>query len=237
MRVQTKTNEWAHGLAAALAGVLMLTAAPAFAETPAAILYDVTEVMSVTKGRVPHRVAEGALAGTSKLDTPFCPHKVAKKLPEGATECWVIAKGADDIDLTTGLGTLSAQVTAVTTGDNPFAAPELSLASVSLAGSIDFSPALGGVPYGTVDGRVDGRQRFRGVFLQPFLGSVVADNAGHTLRQLLCPFSPTPNSSLGGADYAWLEVGAAGPTGKCIDIQPDQTSLGYPTLRFDLFFD
>jgi hypothetical protein len=232
-----RMKEWAHGWAICLFGFLMITASPAFAETPAAILYDVTEVMSVTKGRVPHRVAEGALAGTSKLGTPLCPHKVAKQLATGSTECWVVAKGADDINLDTGLGTLSAEVTAVTTGDNPFAAPELSLASVSLAGSIDFSPALAGMPYGTVAGLVDGRKRFRGVFLQPFLGSTVIDDAGTTLRQYLCPWTPNPKTSLGGPDFAWIEVSAGVPTGTCIDIQPNQMSLGYPTLRFDLFFD
>jgi hypothetical protein len=231
-----RMKEWAHGWAICLFGLVMITASPALAETPAAILYDVTEVMKVTTGRVPHRIAEGALAGSAKLGTPFCPEKLAAKLPPGATECWVIANGTDNINLTTGHGTLAALVVPVTTGDNPFAAPELALERVSVSGRIDFSPALSGLPYGTVDGRVDGRHRFRGVFLQPFLGSVVADAQGTTLRQMFCPLTPTPNPSLGGPDFAWLEIDAGVPTGKCIDIQPNQTSLGYPTLRFDLFF-
>jgi hypothetical protein len=107
-------KEWAHGWAICVFGLMVITASPALAETPAAILYDVTEIMKVTTGRVPHR-------------TPFCPQSLAAKLPPGATECWVIANGVDDIDLTTGQGTLSAVVVPVTTGDNPFAAPEMSL--------------------------------------------------------------------------------------------------------------
>jgi hypothetical protein len=151
----------------------------------------------------------------------------------------VIANGSDEINLVTGQGTLKAIVVPVTTGDNPFAAPEYELGRMALTGTIDFSPALAGLPYGTVEGRVDGRTRFRGTFLQPFLGSAIGSADGRTLRQLLCPLSAShqQKGQHGDQDFAWLEIGPTGPTGKCIDIQAAEMSLGYPTLRFDLFFD
>jgi hypothetical protein len=227
---------WALDWIIPFVGVFLLTSAAMAAEAPDATLYDLTQVMKVVGKRVPHRIAEGALAGTAKLGSPLCPTKLEPKLPAGATECWITATGADDINLDTGQGTVSAIIVPVTTGDNPFAAPQLGLERMQVTGKIDFSPALAGAPFGTVEGRVDGRHKFTGVFLQPFLGSVVEASSGQTLRHLFCPLSPNPNESLGGADYAWMEVDAQGPTGRCIDIQPTQMSLGYPPLRFDLYF-
>jgi hypothetical protein len=210
--------------------------APAAAQTsPGATLYGVTENYRVVGGGVQHRIAEGALSGSAQLGTPFCPQNLAAKLPAGATHCPINATGADDINLTTGQGTLGAVITPVTTGDNPFAAPELILDRVAVSGKIDFSPALSGLPFGTVEGRVDGRNRFTGVFMQPFLGSVPFGSG--TLRQTFCPLSPTPNPHLGGVDYAWVEVSGGAMTGRCIDVLPQQLSLGYPPLRFDLFFE
>lgn len=234
--IRTRLKQWACGWGIAFAGAAVMTTAAAAAETPDATLYDVTEVMRIVGTRPQHRVAEGALAGTAKLGTPFCPEKLASKLPEGATECWIIADGGDDINLVTAQGTLAATITPVTTGDNPFAAPELAHDRITVEGRIDFSPALGGLPYGTVEGRVDRRHRFTGVFLQPFLASAVEPTSGLTLRQIFCPASPAANASLGGPDYAWLEVVDGAPTGRCIDVQPNQMALGFPTLRFDLFF-
>ncbi len=219
-----------------IGGVLAATVGSAAAQAaPGATLYDVTETMRVVGRRVQQRLAKGALAGVAQLGTPFCPETLAPQLPAGATQCWVVALGGDDINLTNGQGTLTATVVPVTTGDNPFAAPELVLGKSRVVGTIDFSPALGGLPFGTVKGRVNGRSRFTGVFLQPFLGSVVVD--GRTLRQQLCPLAPDPNPNLGGVDYAWVEVADGQLTGNCIDIQADQMSLGYPPLRFDLFFE
>jgi hypothetical protein len=221
---------------AMIGAVLAATVAPAAAQAaPDATLYDVTETMRVVGHRVQQRLARGALAGVARLGTPFCPASLAPQLPDGATECWVVALGGDAINLTNGQGVLQASVVPVTTGDNPFAAPELVLGRAQVAGTIDFSPALQSLPYGTVKGRVNGRTRFTGVFMQPFLGSVVV--GGQTLRQQLCPLSPDPNPSLGGVDYAWVEVAGGQLTGRCIDIQPSQMSLGYPPLRFDLFFE
>jgi hypothetical protein len=232
MRLRPRTLDWIIPLV----GVFLLTSGALAAETADATLYDVTQVMKVVGTKAPRRLADGALAGTAKLGSPLCPRKLAGDLPPGATECWITATGSDRIDLATGKGAVEAVIVPVTTGDNPFAAPQLGLERMVVSGKIDFSAALHGAPFGTVEGRVDGRHTFTGVFLQPFLGSVVDATTGQTLRHLFCPLSPAPNESLGGADYAWMEVDAQGPTGRCIDIQPTQMSLGYPTLRFDLFF-
>jgi len=233
----TLTRPWRLDWMIPLIGVFVMASAAVAAEAPDATLYDVTQAMKVAGTKVPHRIAEGALAGTAKLGSPLCPKKLGPKLPAGASECWLTATGVDDINLETGQGTLAAIIIPVTTGDNPFGAPQLAIERMTVTGRIDFSAALGGAPFGTVQGRVDSRHKFTGVFLQPFLGSVVEASSGQTLRHLFCPLSMTPNPSLGGPDYAWVEVDAAGSmTGRCIDIQPNQLSLGYPTLRFDLFF-
>jgi hypothetical protein len=243
---RTRLRPWALDWMIPLIGVFVMSTAAVAAEAPGATLYDVTQAAKVVGKRVPHRIAEGALAGPAKLNTPFCPEKLASKI--NGDECWVTAIGSDNIDLTTGQGTLTAVIIPVGTGpgENPFAAPQVALERMSVSGRIDFSPALAGEFYGTVSGRVDGRHRFTGVFLQPFDGDVEANLVlgpffppGFTMAQFLC--GTTPHNPHFAADYKWVEVERVGETvqrtGKCIDVQPHQISLGYPTLRFDLFFE
>ena len=66
---RTRMTELAHGLAAALAGVLMLSAIPASAETPAALVYDATSVAQANDGRVPVGLARGAVAAAAQRGT------------------------------------------------------------------------------------------------------------------------------------------------------------------------
>ena len=120
-----RVRPWALDWLIPFFGVFVMTTAAVAAETPDATLFDLTQVMKVVGSRVPHRIAEGALAGTAKLGSPLCPRKLEPKLPSGATECWITATGADDINLNTGKGTLAAVIVPVTAGDNPFGAPQL----------------------------------------------------------------------------------------------------------------
>ena len=67
--------------------------------------------------------------------------------------------------------TLAATITAVVTGDNPFAAPDLITNRVYLFGTIDCSPVFTGQLYGTVTGRTLSGVPFTGVYN---LASVIA---------------------------------------------------------------
>jgi hypothetical protein len=156
--------------------------------------------------------------------------------------------GSDNVSLTTGLGTLSGQFTTVVQGDNPVDGPEAVALRGEFFGRMDFSPAiLHQIPYGTVAGRVNvrgARTPFTGVFRLPFAGNAeveVAPGFKMTLRQIFCPLSPTPNpyadALYGGIDLAYLDFDATHtPNGQCLDIQPNELSLGAPLVRFDIDF-
>jgi hypothetical protein len=130
-------------------------------------------------------------------------------------------------------------------------------------GQMDFSPAIVGKltetplgsillphPYGTVKGALKTRGAsnadFTGVFRLPFAGNVeIVPGTGVTLRQVFCPATPRSLEDeefdadfYGGIDLVYLDnVEAAGTTeGRCLDIQPNELSLGAPLVRFDVKF-
>lgn len=236
---------------AGLAG-LALAGVPAVVSAGGATLYELSENMKLTS-KIRHgqtigrRQAMSALSGVAAVKTPLCPQAVLASGPGG---CAINVIGMDDISLMTGLGTLEGTYTTVVQGDNPVDGPEAVVQIGAFTGQMDFSPAiLRQVPYGTVVGRVtsgSGRGRsspFTGVFRLPFAGNVEVDAApGVTLslRALFCPLSPTPNPyapMYGGFDLAYLDTDANGQlNGKCLDIQPNELSLGTPLVRFDISF-
>jgi hypothetical protein len=207
---------------------------------PQASLYELTENMKLKGKKIAHRVAVSALAGSAVKGTPFCPSSA------GTATCDLTAEGSDDINGTTGLGTFQAQVVIVVQGDNPFDGPEAVIDRVNVAGKMDFSPALvQGQFFGTVKGTstpTTGKAKagkVKGVFLLPFIGSATYPYIpGGTLsfRQVLCPATPNPNPHLP-VDFAYVETAQGELTGRCIDIRPEELSLGWPTVRFDVWFD
>jgi len=132
--------------------------------------------------------------------------------------------------------------------------PEAVVLRGEFKGQMDFSPAiLHQIPFGTVVGKVKPtrglRTDFTGVFRLPFAGNFETEvevapgvNMTLTLRQIFCPATPNPNPFAdilyGGIDLAYLDnVDAAGtPAGRCLDIQPNELSLGAPLVRFDISF-
>ncbi len=225
-----------------------LASNPAFAATnttsinptgpPQASFYEVTESMRLLMERTSTaRVATSALSGNAAVDTPFCPKELAANITT-PTGCTLVAIGKDDVSLKTGLGTFQATLDVVVQGDNPVDAPEFVVDEIRVSGKMDFSPAiLDGLPYGTVHGHLVYRslQRkgpaFIGVFRLPF------NVAG--ARAFVCGATPTPNPNFGAdKDYVYLDTTALGaPTGRCIDIRPEELSLGVPTVRFDIWFE
>lgn len=220
-----------------------------------ATLYELTENMKVVerhKRREPlsRRIAMSALTGVSEVGTPLCP---VPELQSGPAGCAINVLGKDNISLLTGLGTFEGDFATVIQGDNPVDGPEAVVLRGGFRGQMDFSPAiLHQIPFGTVTGRVRadrGRDTaFTGVFRLPFAGNISTEvevapgvKMTFTLRELFCPATPNPNPNAplyGGFDLAYLDnvEEAATPAGRCLDIQPNELSLGAPLVRFDIEF-
>jgi hypothetical protein len=233
--------------------VMALASLPAAATAGAskATIYELTESMKVVqekhrRGVTTNRVAMSVLSGVASIGNPLCPDP---KFASGPGGCSVTVVGSDDIDLATGLGSITGSFATQVQGDNPVDGPESTVLTGSFTGTMDFSPAvLRQIPYGTVFGSVANGTRgksapFTGVFRLPFAGNVMVEVApGHrlTLRQVLCPLSLAPNpytATYGGWDLAYLDFDASGAqNGKCLDIQPNELSLGTPLVRFDINF-
>ena len=160
---------------------LMVGPAPALAQGPDAVLYELTENMKLVGGTVVHRKATSELMGTAKAGTPLCPMPV---------DCTINATGSDKISLATGLGDFSVTFTVVVQGDNPVDSPEFVVAKGKFRGKMDFSLAiLYSVPLGSVVGKmhldgVKGHVPFTGTFRLPF---VLAE--GYPLMYLLDDFT------------------------------------------------
>jgi hypothetical protein len=228
---------------AAIAAVLglVVNAAPVSAQAPGsgtaqATFYEVTENMRLIARGKPRRVAHAALVGTAQIGTPFCPTALVRAVSATAQHCTLNALGEDDINLTTGLGSFDAKLTVVVQGDNAVDPPEFVIAKLRASGKMNFAPAvLSGLPYGTIVGRVfmhgsdDPPSPFTGVFRLPFLASPAT-------RGALCPATPNPNAGLP-QDFAYVDSGSTGAlNGICLDIRQDELSLGFPAVRFDLWF-
>jgi hypothetical protein len=216
------------------------TAAAPMPPPPQAKFYELTENMKMVNFRLQSsRVAVSALAGKAAVGNPFCPAGLALSYNPNAISCDVTALGSDSVNPATGLGNFRARISIVVQGDNPVDSPELVVDRIKVNGLMDFSPALtGGLPYGTVKGKVlghddtetDGHPKFVGVFRMPFLASPA-------IRASLCPLTPNPNPNFPGWDVAYLDTTQTGaPTGRCIDIRSAELSLGTPTVRFDIWF-
>jgi len=222
---------------------LVVTATPVWAQVapPAAAsahatFYEVTENMRLIARKKQRRVAQAALVGTAQIGTPFCPTSLVRAVSATAESCILNANGEDDISLVTGLGSFDAKLTIVVQGDNPVDPPEFVIGKFRASGQMTFAPAIiDGLPYGTITGRThmigsdDPPARFVGVFRLPFLGSPET-------RAALCPLTPNPNPNMA-QDLAYVDSGSTGAlNGVCLDIKQNEMSLGFPIVRFDLWF-
>lgn len=231
--------------------VVAVVGPPTIAAAAGATLYVLTENMKLvpkqrTLDTANRRIGTSPLTGNADVNTPLCPNEdFAGGDPP---KCYVNALGTDDVNLATGLGTLSGQFTTMIQGDNPVDGPEAVVLRGTFNGHMDFSPAIvHQIPYGTFVGKVRAsggpNTDFTGIFRLPFAGNApveVAQGVTMTLRQIFCPLSPTPNpnaSLYGGFDLAYLDFDATQtPNGQCLDIEPTELSLGSPLVRFDVKF-
>lgn len=241
VKIRSLMRVLAGGLGVLLGATASHAAGPAGADPPAqAVLYELTENMKVKGNKMAHRIAVSALAGAAVKGTPFCPPNVA------APSCDLTAEGSDDVNMATGRGNFQAQVVVVDQGDNPFDGPELVLDKLNVVGKMDFSPALlQGQFFGTVKGTsatTTGKvksAKLKGVFRLPFVGSIAypyIPGGVMTFRQVLCPATPSPNPHLA-VDFAYVETAGGALTGRCLDIRPEELSLGWPNVRFDVWFE
>ena len=229
--------------------LLLWSGAALAASAKTAQIYELTENMKlIARGSGERRVATSHLMGFADVGTPLCPADLVARLEAsgllqpGTQKCTVNMTGSDGVDVATGQGPFRGGFTAVVQGDNPVDGPELVVMTGRFRGQMDFSPALvKQTPYGTVSGNlvIDAGTfvPFTGTFRLPFLGSFQPyGSAGPTLRQIFCPLTPGSNPNLGGIDIAYIDTTAGVPNGKCIDVLPNELSLGFPTVRFDAEF-
>jgi len=149
--------------------------------------------------------------------------------------CAITLTASNTVDLGTGLGPISGTFKVVLPDPiNPHAvdAPELVVMKGSFNGNMDFSPAvISEIPYGTVTGVLltdsGAPIPFGGVFVMPF-------GPDPNFPNLCDLINPTGNCyltySLSGVNPLAVTVTGAAP------VTPSQRALGYPTARFDIYF-
>ena len=238
---------WKSAVTWSLLGLMFLLFAPVVGPPPAlawdlgqlwidttslpadTVLYEVNEDMylqdaagNFVTSPVPggRRMAVAQLAGWSKLGTPLCPAWVVLVSP-AAKKCAVNVRGADDLSLATGQGTVAGTFAVVVQGDNPVDGDEFVIMTGCFHGDADLSPAFAGrAPLGyikngvvTVDG---GGQKFgfTGTFRLP-----IKLNTTTTTRDLL-----------------QLDAYYVNDSGLPVWVKANERSLGVPTVRLEIKF-
>ena len=192
----------------AAVGLLLSTALPAVAAEPDAMLYELTEDMSIKHG---HRRATSALGGFAVPGTPLCP----ERLTSTSGVCVVNATGSNNIDLSTGRGPIDGEFTNVTQDTNPIDIEEVVRRRGSFRGQMDLSQ--GSVTFlGSMAGRMTvhgerGKDRFRGVVRFPI-----------PCDQGFCYVASGPDAL---------------PTGLVEPLLSHEYALGHPMVRLDIFFE
>jgi len=203
-----------------------------------ATLYEVTETMKL-RGRGPEyrtRTATAALSGTIQAGTTLCPAELAAAL--GVDKCGVVALASDSLSLANGKGPVWGRFAVVIQGDNKVDGHELVIASGTINGSIDLSAALlEGMPMGTLAGT----WRAKGEQTGPLKGVKVSGLVSGLFR---LPFvfglphgclddnDPTDCWYVSKPSYLFGDLPNVYPK----DVQPNELSLGVPTVRLDLNF-
>lgn len=196
---------------------------PSVAGAQQAILYEVTENMSLApEGGFTHRLATAALQGWAKVGTPLCPLEVLVTNPRAQT-CTITAVGNDDVSAVTGTGTVSGSYAVVVQGDNPVDGPEFVVQTGKFTGTMDLSPALLGLaPLGyisngqfTIDQVPGFAIPFTGTFRLPYALS----RKGHERKARL------------GEDAYYLSDAF-----RPFEVGKNERSLGWPTVRFEVTF-
>ena len=221
-------------------------------------LYEVTENMTLDSLAMPTlRSATAALQGTARLGSPLCPVELVQALvglgllTRADKPCTVTAVGSDAIDTETGAGGVHGTFAVVVNLDNTTDAPEFVAMTGTFKGSMQvvvdmkakppralplinlndgtFTPeAVLGFPVVSpkpgeipdiralgLDPAHFGAAPFTGVFRLPFTVE------RHTWRR---------------ASFTTREAFYLGDKGQLIKVEPDERSLGFPTVRVEIDF-
>ena len=193
------------------------------------VLYEVTEDMylkdaagnfvmqPVAGGR---RTAVAQLSGWAKLGSPLCPAWVVMVAPT-TKKCAVNAKGADDLSLATGKGTVKGEFSVVVQGDNLVDAEEFVIMTGKFSGDANLWPAFTGrAPLGYI---TDG--------VATIDGSGLTSNFTGTFR---LPVKLRTGSSW--ADLLQLDAYYVSDLGVPVWVKANERSLGVPTVRLEIKF-
>jgi len=221
-------------------------------------LYEVTENMTLDDLSMPTlRSATAALQGSAKLGSALCPVDLVQLLlhlgllTRADKPCTVTAVGTDAIDTETGAGSVSGTFAVVVNLDNTTDAPEFVAMTGTFKGAMQvvidtkakppkalplinlndgtFTPeAVLGFPITSTDPKVPdiralgldpahfGEAPFTGIFRLPF-----TVERQHVWRR---------------ASFTTREAFYLGDNGQLIKVQPDERSLGFPTVRVEIDF-
>jgi hypothetical protein len=197
----------------------LLYAAPAVGYD--GVLYEAAENIKVTTGKISRRMAVAVLVGTVNAGTPWCPAALGRKT------CDVTAVGADNVNLATGKGPVTAAFTIVVQGDNPLDGPEFPVIRGTLYGQMDLSTAVIGAdglaltgdewPLGTMTGTWNAR------------GEAGSPLANWTASGRLTGTFRLPFSMYGSPALYWSD---AGP----VPVAPAEYLLGSAMVRLEITF-
>jgi hypothetical protein len=206
----------------------MWVATPVLAGSGDAVFYELTENMTFDGTT---RTGTGALAGEAQVGTALCPEAVVQILIQyhlisGARPCYITAFGTDAVTVK-GTGVLSAKIAVQVQGDNPVDAPEYTVMAGTLTGGMQVADARG--------------------WLIAIWGTVTVD---HVLGQPPSAFGFAATNFTGMVRLPFIndEVGNhrkprrnerafyLGDDEQLIRVQEHETSLGWPTARFELNF-
>jgi hypothetical protein len=201
---------------------LALAADPARAG--GARLYEITENMKLmARGAEIERIATAQLLGFADPGTPLCPPELAG--PQG---CVLNATGEDVVNLGDGKGTVSGRFTIVVQDENPVDGPERVALRGRFEGTMDFTPALQGSPYGRISGHFTLHRQtfpFRGTFRLPFV--IFVDPA----TGARC--DPTAHTPCVQTRPLYLDLAQPGSV---VEVGENEYAIGFATVRFDVAF-
>jgi hypothetical protein len=190
-----------------------------------AVLYEVTENMYLldANGNVVgpenaiRRKADASLYGWSRVGNPLCPLAILITNPRTKT-CSVTAAGMDDLALDSFKGGVDGTFAVVVQDDNIVDAAEFVVMNGVFNGTMDLSMR----PLGTI----------KGTFTPA--GAIVPTSFCGTFR---LPFSVEQKSKRRGQPVRWGQnYYLADDFKTLIPVDPDELSLGMPTVRLELSF-
>jgi hypothetical protein len=224
-------------------------------------LYEVTENMSLDSLSKPTlRSATASLQGTAKLGSALCPTDLVRLLAgldlvtRGNKPCTVTAIGSDKVDTTTGSGTVDGTFAVVVNLDNTTDAAEFVVMTGTFNGSMQV----------VIDTSVNPPRQLPLINLNdgtftphdvlgvpiPAVGMICLEPTKKVKKFCLDPKDFAPASFTGVFRlpfmvdrFGWRqraqlnrEAFYLGDDGQLIKVQPDERSLGVPTVRVEIDF-